>query len=119
MHFLIRLLVNAAALYGIAQLNIGLHIGNLPAALFGAIVLGICNALVRPILFLLTLPFTILTLGLFTFVVNALVFWLAVYLTPGFHADSFGAAFKASLLMWIVSWVMSRYFAEDDKVAAS
>ena len=119
MHFLIRLLVNAAALYGIAQLNIGLHIGNLPAALFGAIVLGICNALVRPILFLLTLPFTILTLGLFTFVVNALVFWLAVYLTPGFHADSFTAAFKASLLMWIVSWMMNHFFAEDDKVAAS
>jgi putative membrane protein len=119
MHFLIRLLVNAAALYGIAQLNIGLHIGNPAAAVFGAIVLGICNALVRPILFFFTLPLTILTLGLFSFVVNALVFWLAVYLTPGFHADTFGAAFKASLLMWIVSWFMNHLFTEDNQIAAS
>ena len=118
MHFLIRLLINAAALYGIAQMGIGLQIANLPAAIFGAIILGLCNALVRPILFLLPLPLTILTLGLFTFVINALVFYLVAYLTPGFHVDGFAAAFKASVLMWIVSWIVSHLFAENEKAAA-
>jgi putative membrane protein len=118
-HFLIRLLLNAAALYGIAQLNIGLHVGNATAAVFGTIVLGVCNALVRPLLLLLTLPFTILTLGLFTFVVNAVVFWLVAYLTPSFRVDDFGAAFKAAFLMWIVSWVVNRFFAENEKIATS
>ena len=105
------------ALYGISA-NGHRPAGSLitfPAAIFGTIVLGICNALVRPILFLLTLPLTILTLGLFTFVINALVFYLVAYLTPGFHVDGFAAAFKASILLWIVSWIVSHLFAENEK----
>jgi putative membrane protein len=114
MHFFVRLLINAAALYTIAQLDIGFHIRNIPTALMGAVFLGICNALVRPIIFLLTLPLTILTLGLFTFVINALVFWLVACLTPGFSIDNFGSAFVASILLWIVSWLLNHLLAENE-----
>jgi putative membrane protein len=114
MRFFARLLINAFALYAIAQLDIGLHIRNIPAALMGAVLLGICNALVRPIIFLLTLPLTILTLGLFTFVINALVFWLVACLTPGFSIDNFGSAFVASILLWILSWLLNHLLVESD-----
>lgn len=107
MGFFLRLLVNAGAMYILAQLNLGFHISNLGAALIGAIVLGVCNALVRPILFVLTLPLTILTLGLFTFVINAVVFWIVAYVTPGFQVDGFGSAFLVSQILWVVSWIAS------------
>lgn len=107
MGFILRLLVNAVAMYVLAQLDLGFHISNLAAAFAGAIVLGLANALVRPILFLLTLPLTIVTLGLFTFVINAVVFWIVAYLTPGFAVDGFGSAFVVSLILWIVSWIAS------------
>lgn len=112
MKFFLRLILNAIALYAIAQMHIGLHVSNTGAAVLGALLLGVCNALVRPILFLLTLPLTILTLGLFTFVINAVVFAIVAYITPGFRVDSFGSAFWASLIMWIVSWIVNHVLAE-------
>jgi putative membrane protein len=114
--FVIRLLLNAAALYILAHLNLGLHVADTLAAVIGAFVLGLANALVRPILFLLTLPLTILTLGLFTFIINAIVFWLVAYVTPGFRVDSFGSAFVCSLIMWVVSWVVNQLLADSRAV---
>jgi putative membrane protein len=111
MSIIVRLIINALALLIVSYLGIGVHVSNLGAALLGAFILGIANALVRPMLFLLTLPLTLLTLGLFTFVVNAIVFWLVAYVTPGFKVDNFGAAFVASLILWAISWVMSHLVA--------
>ena len=107
MGFLLRLIINAVAMYVLAQMDLGFHVSNLSAALAGAVVLGLCNALVRPILFLLALPLTIITLGLFTFVINALVFWIVAYVTPGFRLDGFGSALVVSTILWIVSWIAS------------
>jgi putative membrane protein len=117
MRFIIRLLLNAAALYILAQLNLGLHIADTLAAIIGALVLGLANALVRPILFILTLPLTILTLGLFAFIVNAIVFWLVAYVTPGFRVDNFGSAVVCSLIMWVVSWLVNHLLADTPAVA--
>jgi putative membrane protein len=82
----------------------GVHIDSLPALLVAALVLGFVNAVVRPILFLLTLPITVLTLGLFYFIVNGLAFWLATVLVPGFHADSMAWAVLGALVVSLVSW---------------
>jgi putative membrane protein len=115
--FVIRLLLNAAALYIIAQLNLGLHVADTLSAVIGAFVLGLANALVRPIIFILTLPLTILTLGLFTFVVNAIVFWFVAYVTPGFRVDNFGSAFVCALIMWIVSWLVNHLLSDSKRAA--
>jgi putative membrane protein len=76
-------------------------------ALLAALVLGLLNAIIRPILFILTLPITLLTLGLFTLVLNGLMFWLAARLIDGFEVTSFGWAMVAALAYSIVSWGVS------------
>ncbi|MDM7913977.1 MAG: phage holin family protein [Candidatus Eisenbacteria bacterium] len=73
-----------------------------------ALVLGVLNAIVRPILILLTLPITILTLGLFIFVLNGIVLWLTSVVVPGFVVSSFGAAILGTLLMTIISAILNR-----------
>ena len=85
----------------------GIVVASFYAALVAALILGLLNALVRPILLLLTLPVNIITLGLFTFVVNALVFWLAATIAKGFYVDGFWPAFWGALIMWLVGWVVS------------
>lgn len=75
------------------------------SAFFAAIVIGLINAVIRPLALLLSLPINILTLGLFTLVVNALMFWLASSLVPGFVVSGFSAAFWGALVFWIVSWI--------------
>jgi putative membrane protein len=75
--------------------------------LIAGVLLGLVNALVRPLLLLLTLPFTLLTLGLFIFVVNAICFGLTAALVPGFNLDGFLAAFLGALVVTVVSWFLS------------
>jgi putative membrane protein len=104
MHFLLRLVLNALAVMLVAYIVPGVTVLNFWYALLAALILGIVNALVRPILALLSLPITVLTLGLFTLVINALMFWLAASLTAGFAVSGFGAAFWGALVFWIVSW---------------
>ncbi|MDQ6825674.1 MAG: phage holin family protein [Candidatus Eremiobacteraeota bacterium] len=111
MHLIIRLLVNAIALYVIAQFLPGFHVDGFTHAVIAALVLGIANAIVRPILILISLPLEIITLGLFTFVVNALVLWLVAKLVPGFRVDGFGPAFLGALVLSIVSFLLSHLFA--------
>lgn len=101
---LLRLLVNALALMLVAFLVPGVTVSGLYAALIAAIILGLVNALVRPVLILLTFPVTILTLGLFTLFINGLLFWLVSTAVKGFEVNGFGAAFVGALFLWVVSW---------------
>jgi putative membrane protein len=105
--FIIRLLVNAAALLIVAYFLPGVHVASFTAAIIAALVLGIVNAVLRPILFVLTLPAVILTLGLFTFVINAITFWIVAHLGLGLTVDGFWSAFLGALVLSIVSYVLS------------
>jgi putative membrane protein len=88
----------------------GVHVASFGTALAAAAILGVLNAILRPILILLTLPLTVLSLGLFLLIINAGLFELAGTLVTGFRVDSFGSAFLASLIVSIVSWVMNSRF---------
>ena len=105
MYLILRWLINALAIIGIAYYLPGVGISGLYAALIAALILGIINALIRPILIILTLPVNILTLGLFTLIINAFLFWFASTIVQGFTVADFRTAFWGALIMWIVSWV--------------
>ncbi len=105
MHLLARWFLNALALLFVAYVVPGIRVDGIYAALITALVLGVMNALVRPILLLLTLPINLVTLGLFTFVINALMLWLVSTMVKGFSVASFGAALLAALVLWVASWV--------------
>ncbi len=115
MHLLFRLFLNALAVIIVTKLVPGVSVASFPMAFVAAIVLGFVNALVRPLLELLSLPITILTLGFFTLVINALMFWLAAWLVPGFEVRGFSAAFWGALVFWIVSWASNALLAERIK----
>jgi putative membrane protein len=107
MTVLLTWLINALALLIITWLVPSIHIRSFGTALIVAIVLGLINAVLRPLLIVLTLPVTVLTLGLFILVVNALCFWLAASLLKGFEVSGFWSAFFGSILYSIVSWLLS------------
>ena len=102
-----RWIVNAAALLLVAYLYPGVQVQDFVAALFAALVLGLVNAVIRPLLVILTLPVTLLTLGLFLFVINAFLFWLVAELVKGFTVTSFGAALIGSILYSLITLVTS------------
>jgi putative membrane protein len=104
---LARWLLNALALLAVAYLYEGVQVTGLGAALIAALVLGLVNAVVRPILVLLTLPVTLLTLGLFLFVINALLFWGVAEIVGGFQVTGFGAALLGSILYSIITLLTS------------
>jgi putative membrane protein len=104
--FAVHLLVTALALWIVSRLVPGVEVeGALPLAI-AALALGLVNALVRPILFVLTLPITCLTLGLFYLVVNGVAFGLTAWLVPGFRVRSFLAAVVGALCVSVLSWVL-------------
>jgi putative membrane protein len=105
--FLIRLLVNAIALLIVAYLLPGVHVASVTGAIIAALVLGIVNAILRPILVILTLPVVILTLGLFTLVINAITFYIVAHLGIGLTVDGFWSAFLGALVLTIVSYLLS------------
>lgn len=107
MRFLARVLLNALAIGVAAWLVPGVQLAGPGPAIVAGILLGFVNALVRPILILLTLPFTLLTLGLFLFIVNAICFALTAALVPGFDLTGFFAAFFGALVVTLVSWAVS------------
>jgi putative membrane protein len=98
MKLISKWLLNAAALLLVAYLYNGVAIKSYSAALIAALVIGLFNTILRPLLVILTLPVTVLTLGLFLFVINALMFWAAAGILDGFHVTGFGAALIGSLL---------------------
>ena len=103
MNILINWLVSAFAILVTAYILPGVHISSFTSALVAAIVLGIINAFVKPILLILTLPINVLTLGLFTFVVNALIIILTADLVPGFKVDGFWWALLFSIVLSIIN----------------
>lgn len=106
MKLLLRWLLLAMALLLVTHLHPGVSLASLGAALVAALVLGLLNTLVRPLLVLLTLPVTVLTLGLFLFVINALMFWAAASLLDGFAVAGFGAALVGSLIYSLCGMVI-------------
>jgi len=107
MTVLLTWIINALALLIITYLVPSIHIRSFGTALIVALVLGLINAVLRPVLILLALPVTIVTLGVFILVVNALCFWLAASLLKGFEVSGFWSAFFGSILYSIVSWLLS------------
>lgn len=97
MKLLLNGLLSAMALMAVAQLVSGIHVAGFGTALVAALVIGLLNILLRPLLVILTLPVTVLTLGLFLFVINAGMFWAAAHLLDGFSVDGFGDALLGSL----------------------
>ena len=106
MKILVRWLLLAAALLLVAQLYSGVQVTGFGAAMIAALVLGLFNTLLRPLLVLLTLPVTLLTLGLFLFVINAVLFYLAASVLDGFHVAGFVAALIGSLLYSVCGLVI-------------
>lgn len=104
---LARWIVNAAALLLVAYLYPGVQVTTFFAALMAALALGLVNAVLRPILVILTLPVTIVTLGLFIFVINALLFWFVAEIIRGFTVSGFVAALVGSLLYSVITLVTS------------
>ena len=112
MGFVLRLIVNAAALWVAAQLVPGIVVTGLTPLLLAALVLGLINAVVRPILLVLTLPLTLMTLGLFIFVLNAFCLWLTSRIVSGFVVQSFAAALLGALVVSIVSWLLTAFVSD-------
>ena len=106
MRLQIRWLLLAAALLLVTHLYSGVTVTSFGEAMLAALTIGAFNLLVRPLLVLLTLPVTLLTLGLFLFVINALMFWWAASLLDGFHVSGFGAALIGSLIYSLCSMVI-------------
>lgn len=103
--------LNAAALMLVAYLYPGVAVESFAVALAAALVLGLVNMVIRPILVILTLPVTILTLGLFIFVINALLFWVVTQVVPGFQVQGFGAALLGSILYSVMTLITGWLFA--------
>ena len=106
MKLLLKWLLSACALLGVAYLYPGVEIQSLTSALVAALVIGLFNLVLRPVLLVLTLPVTVLTLGLFLFVINALMFWSAAGSLEGFHVQGFGAALLGSLIYTLLGMVI-------------
>lgn len=106
MKLLLKWLLSAAALLFVAYIYSGVQVQSFPSALIAAAVIGLFNAVLRPILVVLTLPVTILTLGLFLFVINALMFWAASGVLEGFEVRGFGAALLGSLIYSLIGVVI-------------
>lgn len=106
MSFLIHWLVVALSLWFAAYLVPGVHVRSGATLILAALVLGLVNAIVRPVLTIITLPLTILTLGLFYLVVNGVAFALTTVLVPGFSVDSFGSAILGALVVSVISWII-------------
>ena len=106
MRLLIKWLLSALALLAVAYVYSGVQITTYTSALLAAAVIGFLNMFMRPVLVVLTLPVTIVTLGLFLFVINALLFWAASGLLSGFHVDGFVAALIGSLLYSILGLII-------------
>jgi putative membrane protein len=110
--FLLRVVINAVAIYLAAAIVPGIVITGFLAAGGAGLVLGVVNAIVRPVLLVLTLPVTLLTLGLFLFVLNGLCLWLTSLIVTGFEVHGFWAAVLGALVVSFVSWVLNAFVSD-------
>jgi putative membrane protein len=116
MGFLLRVVVNALAIMLAASIVPGISVEGLVPALVGGLLLGLVNAVVRPVLIILTLPITLVTLGLFLLVLNGLCFWLVASIVKGFYVSGFWSACLGALIVSIVSWIMTALISDSGKV---
>ncbi|HEX4573501.1 MAG TPA: phage holin family protein [Gemmatimonadales bacterium] len=114
--FFFRLIITALGLWAAAAIIPGVRIDGWPTLLVAALLLGIVNAVIRPIILILTLPLTILTLGLFILVVNGLSLSLVAWILPGFHVASLGAAILGSLVVGLTSWFASAFVGGSGRI---
>ena len=112
MRLVLSWLINAAALFAVPYVTNSVHVDGFATALAAALILGLVNTLIRPVLIVLTLPVTVLTLGLFILVINGLMFWLVADFIKGFSVASFGSAIVGALLYSIISWALSTLLIE-------
>ncbi len=109
MNILVSLIINAIVIFVTANILPGVHIADFQTALIAAVVLGVINTLLKPILMFLTLPITILTLGLFTLIINGLLVLLATHIVPGFRVDGFLWAIIFSIVVSIINAVVNKF----------
>ena len=114
--FFLRWSMNLLALVVAASVIDGIRITSIGMGILAAGILGVVNAVIRPVVMLLTLPITVLTLGLFTLVVNALMLLLVARLVPGLVIEGFRAAFWGGLIVSLVSWVLNIFVGGDGRV---
>ena len=107
MRILLSWLINAAALFLLPYVFRWVDVDSVQSALIAALILGLVNALVRPVLFVLTLPVTVLTLGLFIFVLNGLLFWAVGSFAPGFRVTGFWAGVFGAIVYSLISWALA------------
>ncbi|GAB4185245.1 MAG: phage holin family protein [Simkaniaceae bacterium] len=112
--FLARIIITMVVVVATAHLIPGLEVKNTTDLVFFGLIVGVVNAVVRPILVLLTLPITILTLGLFTLVINAFTYWLASEISYGIHIASFWGAFWGGFCVWITGILTNRLIWDVD-----
>jgi putative membrane protein len=106
--------INAGVLLLLPYILPAVQVKDLTSALIAALVLGLLNAIVRPILMVLTLPITVITLGLFLLVINGLMFWLASRMLDGFHVSSFGWAIVAAIVYSLITWAVNAVLLRKD-----
>ena len=116
MGILIRWIILTIAIIAASYLLEGIHISGFFSAFFAAAALGILNALFRPILLILTLPINVLTLGLFTFIINALMLKMASGVIPGFEVHGFWTAIIGSLIISVISWLLNSFISDRGRV---
>ncbi|MEK7567706.1 MAG: phage holin family protein [Patescibacteria group bacterium] len=111
MKTVVKIVLIALVLLGITQYNLipGISVSDFTTALVVSLVLAVLNLFIKPIVLLLTLPVNLLTLGLFTFVINALLFWLASFFVKGFEVSGFVAAFLGALVIAVFKWLVDRF----------
>lgn len=114
--FFLRWSINLLALIAAASVISGIRIQSMGMGVIAAGLLGIVNAVIRPVVLLFTLPINLLTLGLFTLVINAAMLKLVAAVVPGFIIDSFGSAFLGALLISLISWVLNIFVGGDGRV---
>jgi putative membrane protein len=112
MLLIVRWIINALALLALPYIMSGITVTSFYIALIVAVVLGFLNAIVRPILILLTLPVTVLTLGLFILVINALLFWFVASFVDGFQVSGFWSAFFGAILYSLITWAANALLFE-------
>ena len=107
-------LLNALALLGVAYLVPGIHVQNFLIAAIAAVVIGLANMLIKPILVIFTLPVTIITLGLFIFVINGILFWGVGHFLQGFEVNTLKAGIIGAFAYSVISWILSAIVIEKD-----
>jgi putative membrane protein len=115
MHLILRWALNTLALFIVVTIVPGFHYRSIVSLAIAALVLGLLNALIKPILVLLTLPITIVTLGLFLIILNAVMLKLTAAFTPGFRIDDFVAAILGAIVLSIVSWITNHIGRKEER----